>query len=312
MGIGLGGVQQLGGGTVIADLIGQDIVAKSISLSQASGSNAVLLQTAGARLKFSSGGTTDYFSGDGSTIITAAGGLGAGVGFQFGGAYVLNGGNGSTGSTDIRGNATNAANSVAFTVGNTTALATAGGQIQAWYRDLFITKVAFLDRDGSITQGIGTAATAAQPGGALNVQSTPASNVSTGETDLFTYSLPASTMTTTNRGITVTCYGSNLGSATTKTLKFYFGTAIQTVTLPITNAGDWELQATIIRTSLSNQRFAVRLAVENDAAATVASWTVTQGTAAQTETGAITVKVTGQDSVGSGAITANLWNVSAL
>jgi len=119
-------------------------------------------------------------------------------------------------------------------------------------------------------------------------------------------------MTTTNRGITVTCYGSNLGSATTKTLKFYFGTAIQTVTLPITNAGDWELQATIIRTSLSNQRFAVRLAVENDAAATVASWTVTQGTAAQTETGAITVKVTGQDSVGSGAITANLWNVSAL
>jgi len=146
MGIGLGGVQQLGGGTVIADLIGQDIVAKSISLSQASGSNAVLLQTAGARLKFSSGGTTDYFSGDGSTIITAAGGLGAGVGFQFGGAYVLNGGNGSTGSTDIRGNATNAANSVAFTVGNTTALATAGGQIQAWYRDLFITKVAFLDR----------------------------------------------------------------------------------------------------------------------------------------------------------------------
>src|SRR5258706_6498507 len=234
MGIGLGGVQQLGGGTVIADLIGQDIVAKSISLSQASGSNAVLLQTAGARLKFSSGGTTDYFSGDGSTIITAAGGLGAGVGFQFGGAYVLNGGNGSTGSTDIRGNAANAANSVAFAVGNTTALATAGGQIQAWYRDLFITKVAFLDRDGSITQGIGTAATAAQPGGALNVQSTPASNVSTGETDLFTYSLPASTMTTTNRGITVTCYGSNLGSATTKTLKFYFGTAIPTVTLPIT------------------------------------------------------------------------------
>ncbi len=42
-----------------------------------SGSVGLQLSTAGARLKFSSGGTTDYLAGDGSATITAAGTLAA-------------------------------------------------------------------------------------------------------------------------------------------------------------------------------------------------------------------------------------------
>lgn len=144
MGFTLGGWQQVGGGSVLAGLVGQDIVAKTLTLSGAStalfmqqgnisfandrginwagttdflsgdttglyitngngqrgirpasnrggglgtslsawgssffdvasGSNSITIITAGARLKLSSGGTTDYLSSDGSTLITAAG-----------------------------------------------------------------------------------------------------------------------------------------------------------------------------------------------------------------------------------------------
>lgn len=44
----------------ISQLIGQDIVARSIRLTQSAGSNAVQIDNQGARLKFSSGGTNDY------------------------------------------------------------------------------------------------------------------------------------------------------------------------------------------------------------------------------------------------------------
>lgn len=54
--------------SALASLIGQDIVARSISLTQAAGSVAVQLVT-GARLKLG-GGTTDYFESNGTTTIT--------------------------------------------------------------------------------------------------------------------------------------------------------------------------------------------------------------------------------------------------
>lgn len=55
----------------IANLVGQDIVARSISLTQAASSVAVQLVN-GARLKLGTG-TTDYLTSDGATRITAAG-----------------------------------------------------------------------------------------------------------------------------------------------------------------------------------------------------------------------------------------------
>lgn len=61
---------------VVANLVGQDIVAKSITLSQASGSNAVTLTT-GARLKLG-GGTTDYMTSDGTTGLSTAGNFAVG------------------------------------------------------------------------------------------------------------------------------------------------------------------------------------------------------------------------------------------
>lgn len=72
MGLALGGLQKVVAAIadVLADLVGQDIVAKSITLSQASGSDAVAIQTNGARVHFG-GGAADYASSDGTTVTFA-------------------------------------------------------------------------------------------------------------------------------------------------------------------------------------------------------------------------------------------------
>lgn len=62
----------------VGSLLLQDIVAKSISLTQASGSIAVQLVT-GARLKLGTG-TTDYLTSTGTTGILAGGNLGVNAG----------------------------------------------------------------------------------------------------------------------------------------------------------------------------------------------------------------------------------------
>lgn len=78
--MGLWGLGGLKSAFSIAQLIGQNIVARTIRLTAAAASNAITIATAGARLKFSDGGTTDYLSSDGATQINAAGDLGvAGV-----------------------------------------------------------------------------------------------------------------------------------------------------------------------------------------------------------------------------------------
>lgn len=59
----------------VANLVGQNIVALSIRLTQATAENAVTIATTGARLKLSDAGTTDYFDSDGSATITTPGNL---------------------------------------------------------------------------------------------------------------------------------------------------------------------------------------------------------------------------------------------
>lgn len=62
------------GGTTVFALTSSSVGAyMPFSSTVASGSNAITFTAAGARLKFSSGGTTDYFSSDGNTVISAAG-----------------------------------------------------------------------------------------------------------------------------------------------------------------------------------------------------------------------------------------------
>jgi hypothetical protein len=73
MGLSLGGLQS--GSTsvasILASLVGQDVVARSFSASQASGSDAFKATVNGARWHIGAG-ASDYFSSDGTTITSAA------------------------------------------------------------------------------------------------------------------------------------------------------------------------------------------------------------------------------------------------
>ena len=119
---------------------------------------------------------------------------------------------------------------------------------------------------------------------------TAVSNSGAAETDLMTYVLPASSMTLANDSLRVTAFGICANNANAKTLKVYFGTAVlQTVSLTISQAGAWRIQAEMIATGSSAQRCFSQLVQGGTTSFVAAAYT----SAAETSSSAITVKVTG-------------------
>lgn len=74
MGLALGGLQSNSGSmsiaSILAALVGQDIVARSFTSSQASGSDAFKVTTNGARWHFGAG-ASDYATSDGTSVTFA-------------------------------------------------------------------------------------------------------------------------------------------------------------------------------------------------------------------------------------------------
>lgn len=79
------------GGATTFNLTGSIGVA-GLTFSSANGSNAIIFSNAGARLKLSSGGTTDYLSSNGTTKITAAGSFGVVGDFDVNGVFSVSSG----------------------------------------------------------------------------------------------------------------------------------------------------------------------------------------------------------------------------
>lgn len=132
------------------------------------------------------------------------------------------------------------------------------------------------------------------PNGALNIQSTAVGNVGTGTDDLHTFTLPANTLTTTNRGIQWEGSGSLANNANAKTLDILFGASMLSIVVPaglLSVASNWFGVAKIIRTGSSAQRFAIHVTFTDSA--NVSTRYVAQSTLSQTETGAIVIKCTG-------------------
>lgn len=145
----------------LASLVGQDIVARSIRLTQAAASNAITIATAGARLKFSDGGTTDYITSDGSASLSAAGPFRAS---QFGLAALSFNSifDGATAGINalalaLRGNVANGATAIGVAISNFPNLTTAGGKIAAFYPDNFTTEKLAVDIAGKLVFPTATA-----------------------------------------------------------------------------------------------------------------------------------------------------------
>lgn len=89
----------------------------------------------------------------------------------------------------------------------------------------------------------------------LSVQYTDASNVSTGETDLLSYTLPANTLASDGDRIVIEAIFTTVSNGDSKSLKFYFGGSTQDYTSStIASGATLKSRITIIRTGSNTQR----------------------------------------------------------
>jgi hypothetical protein len=124
-----------------------------------------------------------------------------------------------------------------------------------------------------------------------SVDTTQHANAFPAETTLSTFSLTASTLSSNLKGIKVSAGGTYAANGNTKTLKFYFGGTAVTLYAAAQNGGSWHFFVYVIRTGAATQKI-VGLYSGVSAAGVVVNTTVST-TAAETLSGAITVKTTG-------------------
>lgn len=169
---------------------------------------------------------------------------------------------------------------IAPTSGSTLDVGSTGSPIQNAYAN------------GAINVQAGNASsTWARCGGTLSTNATAVGNVGTGEDDLMTYSVPASTLATDLDHIIVRGGGTCAANANNKNIKVKFGgTTVVTSGALALNGADWRFMGEIIRTSATTQKACFTL--ETSSALLVA--TVDYTTPGETLSGAVTLKVTGE------------------
>lgn len=128
------------------------------------------------------------------------------------------------------------------------------------------------------------------PGGKLTSNATQTgTDANLNEKDLWTYSLPAGTLNTDLQGVRITAWGTMGANANNKTFKVYFG-ATQIVALSTTaNGSGWFATGVVLRTAAATQQAGASLNIG-------LGTTQSSATApAETLSGAVTIKVTGQN-----------------
>lgn len=138
----------------------------------------------------------------------------------------------------------------------------------------------------------GTATTTfVKVGGTANVNTTTVGNVGVGEDDLMTYSLPANSLATNGDYIEGKAALTFAANANAKRVRCYFGaTKLYDSTSQIQSGGSMEVTWTIVRTGATTQR-----AIAKDVTdATLFTDDATYTTPAETLSGAVTIKCTGE------------------
>lgn len=154
-----------------------------------------------------------------------------------------------------------------------------------------LTKRVFVDGTGRVGKQIGSSTSYANVGGTANVNTTAVGNITTGEDDLITYSLPANALAANNDYIEIDAFGTFAATAAAKNVKLYFGsTVISTTGAIAVNNGTWWLKAKVIRTDATAQISIASATTDN---ALLVS-TVAYSTPAETLSGAVTIKCTGE------------------
>lgn len=126
-----------------------------------------------------------------------------------------------------------------------------------------------------------------------SVNTTPVGTIAdTNETDLMTYALPANTLNANNIGVRITAWGTTLVGANNQQIKLYFGSGVVADPGAVAmGSNSWRHVCEVIRTSSGNQSFN---SIFWFAGTNVS---VYSATTSQTDTSAITIKVTGKNGV---------------
>ncbi len=138
--------------------------------------------------------------------------------------------------------------------------------------------------------GIGTGIVPSM--GLLAVNTTPAANVTTGETDLMTYTIPTNSFSAAGKGIRITSWGTSTSNVNAKTVQTYFGgTSINSAALLINAVNVWKSVTTIFATGTDTQSYATETVRISATATDVAARAV--GTLAIDDGAPIIIKSTG-------------------
>lgn len=156
--------------------------------------------------------------------------------------------------------------------------------------------MSFPRKDGVpvIPKGTGTAT--AVPSGVLVVNVTQAGTAGdTAETDLWTYSLPANTLSANGKGVRVRAWGTVGANGNTKSIRPYFGGTSLRLLSTTSNAGAWVCEWEIYRTGASAQKGVVVNAITGTALG------ISAVSPAADTTAAIIIKLTGQNDAAAAA-----------
>jgi hypothetical protein len=149
--------------------------------------------------------------------------------------------------------------------------------------------------------------------GVLNMQVNSFSTAAgTGAQTGHTYTLPASALIDTGRGVRIKAWGHTAANANNKTVTVNFGAATFTTGAIAANAKDYYIDVTVVRTGASAQTW-VTDGYVNGAPISFATYSSQTGTLTQTETGTLTVSTTLTDGTNSaGDIVESGFEVDAL
>lgn len=144
--------------------------------------------------------------------------------------------------------------------------------------------------------GVGSGGASAATNGTLDVQTSSAgvcTAADTNETTVWTYNLPANSITATSRGLRVYTYGTTAANANNKTVRLYFGTNVFTVIAGAVNNLIWFTTNTYLRMASNSQQ---RMGIAGFGG-TINAPTIVNTT--ETDTGVIQLKVTLQNGTAS-------------
>lgn len=289
MGLATAGLQKIVSSIadIIASLVGQDIVARSIRLTGGSGGGTTAVQADIADIVIPAGGTNGFYNNS-----TGLAGLSA-----FFAATGIFDSNAASGQIAFR--ARNAGARLKLSSGGTTDYLTSDGS-QTITAAGQLNVASALNVVGNAFANPGTAT--GGPNGRVVLRMTAnvtpvGSGADTTEDNLMTYSLPANAAINTAIGcIRVTAWGDGVSTADATTVRCYFGaTVVVSAILTAAQTNTWRAVFEIGSTGAATQT--ATGVIINGGTVTV----VSQSNAAPTETlsGAITIKCTGQRAVSS-------------